>query len=146
MLNIIKEMHKLLMYFNMNRNVMVIKITLVDGLQQLIYCFFLIFYITGMSTNEEQKYTSSHYIGKESSCKQLQVAEEISALSIIVCAVLCEQSVDCFVFSYDQKIFRVFQNPHVIYATTRVNSFTIFLLSLFYCRQKMLLFCIYVFH
>ena len=30
---------------------------------------------------------------------------------------------------------RVFQNPHVIYATTRVNSFTIFLLSLFYCRQ-----------
>ena len=35
-----------------------------------------------------------------------------------------------------QKIFRVFQNPHVIYATTRVNSFTIFLLSLFYCRQN----------
>jgi hypothetical protein len=27
---------------------------------------------------------------------------------------------------------RSFQNPHVIYATTRVNSFTIFLLSLFY--------------
>ena len=27
-----------------------------------------------------------------------------------------------------QKIFRVFQNPHVIYATTRVNSFTIHLL------------------
>ena len=25
-----------------------------------------------------------------------------------------------------QKIFRVFQNPHVISATTRVNSFTIF--------------------
>jgi hypothetical protein len=50
------------------------------------------------ATNEEQKYTSSHYIGKESSCKQLQVAEEISALSIIVCAVLCEQSVDCFVY------------------------------------------------
>ena len=56
-----------------------------------------------MSTNEEQKYTSSHYIGKESSCKQLQVAEEISALSIIVCAVLCEQSVDCFVFSYENS-------------------------------------------
>jgi hypothetical protein len=36
-----------------------------------------------------------------------------------------------------QKIFRVFQNPHVIYATTRVNSFTIFLLSLFYCRQNL---------
>jgi hypothetical protein len=32
---------------------------------------------------------------------------------------------------------RVFQNPHVIYATTRVNSFTIFLLSLFYCRQNL---------
>jgi hypothetical protein len=31
----------------------------------------------------------------------------------------------------------VFQNPHVIYATTRVNSFTIFLLSLFYCRQNL---------
>ena len=28
-----------------------------------------------------------------------------------------------------QKIFTVFQNPHVIYATTRVKSFTIFLLS-----------------
>ena len=56
-----------------------------------------------MSTNEEQKYTSSHYIGKESNCKQLQVAEEIFALSIIVCAVLCEQSVDCFVFSYDNS-------------------------------------------
>jgi len=25
----------------------------------------------------------------------------------------------------------------VIYATTRVNSFTIFLLSLFYCRQNL---------
>jgi hypothetical protein len=36
-----------------------------------------------------------------------------------------------------QKIFRVFQNPHVIYATTWVNSFTIFLLSLFYCRQNL---------
>ena len=36
-----------------------------------------------------------------------------------------------------QKIFRVFQNPHVIYATTRVNSFTIFLLSLFYCWQNL---------
>jgi len=56
-----------------------------------------------MSTNEEQKYTRSLYIGKESNCKQLQVAEEISALSIIVCAVLCEQSVDCFVFSYDNS-------------------------------------------
>ena len=33
------------------------------------------------------------------------------------------------------KIFRVFRNTHVIYATTRVNSFTIFLLSLFYCRH-----------
>jgi hypothetical protein len=33
-------------------------------------------------------------------------------------------------FKVIQKIFRVFQNPHVIYATTRVNSFTIFLLSL----------------
>ena len=32
---------------------------------------------------------------------------------------------------------RVFQNPHVIYVTTRVNSFTIFLLSLFYCRQNL---------
>ena len=39
-------------------------------------------------------------------------------------------------FQVIQKIFRVFQNPHVIYATTRVNSFTIFLLSLFYCRQN----------
>jgi hypothetical protein len=29
-------------------------------------------------------------------------------------------------FQVIQKIFRVFQNPHVIYATTRVNSFTIF--------------------
>ena len=97
------EMHKLLMYFNMNRSVMVIKITLVDGLQQLIYCFFLIFYITGLLTNEEQKFTSYHYIGKESNCKQLQVAEDILALSIIVCAMLCEQSVDCFVFSYDNS-------------------------------------------
>jgi hypothetical protein len=35
-----------------------------------------------------------------------------------------------------QKIFRVFQNPHVIYATTRVNSFTIFLLSLFNTTYK----------
>jgi hypothetical protein len=35
----LNEMHKLPMYVNMNRNVMVIKITLVDGLQQLIYCF-----------------------------------------------------------------------------------------------------------
>jgi hypothetical protein len=96
-------MHKLLMYFNMNRSVMVIKITLVDGLQQLIYCFFLIFYITGLLTNEEQKFTSYHYIGKESNCKQLQVAEDILALSIIVCAMLCEQSVDCFVFSYDNS-------------------------------------------
>ena len=34
------------------------------------------------------------------------------------------------------KIFRVFQNPLVIYATIRVNSITIFPLSLFYCRQK----------
>ena len=34
------------------------------------------------------------------------------------------------------KDLKVFQNPHVIYATTRVNSFTIFLLSLFYCRQN----------
>jgi hypothetical protein len=33
-------------------------------------------------------------------------------------------------FQVIQKIFRVFQNPHVIYATTRVNSFTIFLFSL----------------
>jgi len=56
-----------------------------------------------MSTNEEQKYTSSLYIGKESNCKQLQVADEIPALSIIVCAVHCEQSVDCFVFSYDNN-------------------------------------------
>jgi hypothetical protein len=40
-------------------------------------------------------------------------------------------------FKVIQKIFRVFQNPHVIYATTRVNSFTIFLLSLFYCRQNL---------
>jgi hypothetical protein len=31
-------------------------------------------------------------------------------------------------FQVIQKIFRVFQNPHVIYATTRVNCFTIFLL------------------
>jgi hypothetical protein len=37
----------------------------------------------------------------------------------------------------DQKIFRVFQNPHVIYATTRVNSSIIFLLSLFYCRENL---------
>ena len=36
-----------------------------------------------------------------------------------------------------QKIFRVFQNPHVIYATTRVNSLTIFLLSLFHCRHNL---------
>ena len=35
-------------------------------------------------------------------------------------------------FQVIQKIFRVFQNPHVIYATTRVNSFTIFLF--FYTR------------
>ena len=34
-------------------------------------------------------------------------------------------------FQVIQKIFRVFQNPHVIYATTRINSFTIFLLSSF---------------
>ena len=34
-------------------------------------------------------------------------------------------------------MFRFFQNPHVIYATTRVNSFTIFLLSLFYCIQNL---------
>jgi hypothetical protein len=40
-------------------------------------------------------------------------------------------------FKVIQKIFRVFQNSHVIYATTRVNSFTIFLLSLFYCRQNL---------
>jgi hypothetical protein len=40
-------------------------------------------------------------------------------------------------FKVIQKIFRVFQNPHVIYATTRENSFTIFLLSLFYCRQNL---------
>jgi hypothetical protein len=40
-------------------------------------------------------------------------------------------------FKVIQKIYRVFQNPHVIYATTRVNSFTIFLLSLFYCRQNL---------
>jgi hypothetical protein len=26
-----------------------------------------------------------------------------------------------------KRFYRVFQNPHVIYATTRVNSFTIFL-------------------
>jgi hypothetical protein len=36
-----------------------------------------------------------------------------------------------------QKIFRVFQNPHKMYATTRVNSFAIFLLSLFYCGQNL---------
>ena len=36
-------------------------------------------------------------------------------------------------FKVIQNIFRVFQNPHVIYATTRVNSFTIFLLSLIQC-------------
>ena len=36
-----------------------------------------------------------------------------------------------------QKNFRVVQNPHVICATTRVNSFTIFLLSLFYCRHNL---------
>jgi hypothetical protein len=30
----------------------------------------------------------------------------------------------------DGSTFRVFQNPHVIFATTRVNSFAIFLLSL----------------
>ena len=35
------------------------------------------------------------------------------------------------------KIFRVFQNPHVIYATMRVNSFTIFLFSIFYCRHNL---------
>jgi hypothetical protein len=40
-------------------------------------------------------------------------------------------------FQVIQKNFRVFQNPHVIYTTTRVNSFTIFLLSLFYCRQNL---------
>ena len=40
-------------------------------------------------------------------------------------------------FKVIQKIFRVFQNPHVIYATTWVNSFTIFLLSLFNCRQNL---------
>jgi hypothetical protein len=32
-------------------------------------------------------------------------------------------------FQVIQKIFRVFQNQHVIHATTRVNSFTIFMLS-----------------
>jgi hypothetical protein len=36
-----------------------------------------------------------------------------------------------------QKIFRVSQNAHVIYSTTHVNNFTIFLLSLFYCRQNL---------
>ena len=75
-----------------------------------------------MSTNEEQKYTSSHYIGKESSCKQLQVAEEISALSIIVCAVLCEQSVDCFVFSYDNSVLICLLYYHKVlpnYATVK---------------------------
>jgi hypothetical protein len=40
-------------------------------------------------------------------------------------------------FQVIQKIFRVFQNPHVIYVNTRVNSFTICLLSLFYCRQNL---------
>jgi hypothetical protein len=40
-------------------------------------------------------------------------------------------------FQVIQKNFRVFQNPHVIYTSTRVNSFTIFLLSLFYCRQNL---------
>ena len=40
-------------------------------------------------------------------------------------------------FQIIQKIFRVFQNPHVIYATTRVNSFAMVLLSLFYCRQNL---------
>jgi hypothetical protein len=40
-------------------------------------------------------------------------------------------------FKVIQKIFRVFQHPHVIYAATRVNSFIIFLLSLFYCRQNL---------
>jgi hypothetical protein len=39
-------------------------------------------------------------------------------------------------FQVIQKIFRVFQNTHVIYATTRVNSFTIFLLFLFYTIHK----------
>jgi hypothetical protein len=42
---------------------------------------------------------------------------------------------------------KIFQNPHVIYATTRVNSFTIFLLSLFYCRQNLsnlLIFQLYI--
>jgi hypothetical protein len=29
------------------------------------------------------------------------------------------------------------EDSHVIYATTRVNSFTLFLLSLFYCRQNL---------
>jgi len=46
----------------------------------------------------------------------------------------CEKDLDLKVI---KKMFRVFQNPHVIYATTRVNSFTIFLLSLFHCRQNL---------
>jgi hypothetical protein len=37
----------------------------------------------------------------------------------------------------ERKIFRVFQNPHAIYATTRVNSFTIFLFPLFYCTHHL---------
>jgi hypothetical protein len=36
---------------------------------------------------------------------------------------------------FPQKILDVFQNPHVIYANTRTNSFTIFLLSLFYLTK-----------
>jgi hypothetical protein len=40
-------------------------------------------------------------------------------------------------FTFSKRSLEFFQDPHVIYATTRVNSFTIFLLSLFYCRQNL---------
>ena len=42
-----------------------------------------------------------------------------------------------FYLKLSKIFFRVFQNLHMIYATTRVNSFTIFLLSLFYCRHNL---------
>jgi hypothetical protein len=37
----------------------------------------------------------------------------------------------------ERSWFKVIQNSHVIYATKRVNSFAIFLLSLFHCRHNL---------